>query len=92
MRGRDKRTRVGFRHEEEHEALVLRQGRDIDVLVLLVLEHKRREDVPDVERRELRRRGVRVLARRNVLRDLRVVLLRLCINEVIAVISESTRE
>jgi hypothetical protein len=89
---REQRTRVGFRHEEEDEALILRERRDIDVLVLHILEHKRRQDVPDVERRELRRCGVRVLARRDILRDLCVVLLRLRNNQVITVISERNRE
>jgi hypothetical protein len=45
-------TSISLRHQEQHQALVLYQRLDIDVLVLFVLEHEGREGVANSHRGE----------------------------------------
>lgn len=45
-------TRVGLGNEEEDDALLGSECRDVDILALLIFEHVRGETVADVDRSE----------------------------------------
>lgn len=54
---RKERTCIGLRHEEQHDAVgLVDQVRDLDVLVLLVLENQRGERIAEFNGGERRRR------------------------------------
>jgi hypothetical protein len=65
---KEQRTGIRLGHQEKHEAFFCGQSIHIDVLILLVLKDKRRQNVSDLDRRELCRRWISIGSRSNIFR------------------------